>query len=298
MTQLSYSSLTTFEACNRKYWHYKINKTDKDIDADDDTIAFRYGKAFHQVLEDTQHDLSFPGMNKIIDKALKDHNVEKFAHQVFACLESYFTLHKKTKLKAVFCEFKLSTPTLSGYIDVILVDRNGFWWICDLKTSGMLKIHQLAARLHEDLQLNIYASFAKDVGESLELDPDKYLGCRYRVVEKPRIKVKEGETLRAYSNRVKVNCFDIEIPKNTMNIEAAIKLHATTQAFIKYNDKKSSYPMNRQSCLDYFKPCEYWSQCYGANFSECGDKNVVVMNQKTAQDVTRYDKGVSALDLI
>ena len=52
--KLSYSSMKLIQSCEQRYAHYKIQNTPKDSDYQE-SDALGLGKAFHEVLENTNH---------------------------------------------------------------------------------------------------------------------------------------------------------------------------------------------------------------------------------------------------
>jgi hypothetical protein len=149
----------------------------------------------------------------------------------------------------------------------VLADVNGNWRICDLKTSGMV-LDALFARLHRDPQLALYAAHVEQIAQKLGLDPLKFQGATYRVVGKPRSAPKPGESATAYISRTKLECTDIEIPASELPtkyvLEKMLRLKEIAQ-----NITAETAEKNVQACLNYNRPCEYWSHCYGKTFTDC-----------------------------
>ena len=198
---LSYSSAKTLQSCQQKYHYYKVAGTPNDSDYEE-SDALGFGKAFHQVLEKTNHE-SYS--DALIDEACTEHKVEGTEKPLLTMmLKKYVDYHKKSGLKVVKCELRIQTSTYLGFIDALATDGNGFW-IIDLKTAGRFD-ETLLSRLSKDMQLNLYSYFAKDIEIAVpELEGKTFLGCRYRAT----IKSKAG-TPAGLEKGVKV--YDIEIP--------------------------------------------------------------------------------------
>lgn len=284
--QLSYSSSCTFQGCPRKYQHYKILKTPEDKDIEDDALALRVGSAYHYVLEHCNHEKAAFKM-ELLEKAVADEKLDPRVdmYRIYAMLQAYFKMHSKSKLVVVHCEMKLETETFIGFIDAIMVDANGNWWIVDLKTAASVR-DDLYARLHMDQQLNLYAGFAPTVAENLKLDLAKFMGCRYRVVQKTKGNPK-NESMAEFSNRIKIKSYDIEVPIENMDPNGAAKSFMSIQNQIAEMEENNHFPQNLGSCFQYFSPCKWWSQCYGEVHTKCAQKFVQVFDQSSMIDQTR-----------
>lgn len=282
--KISYSAMSMLRKCRRKaYLKYKLH-VPKDPDYTDDAVALRFGSAFHKVCELTKHEKSLFTMD-IFNTACKEQNLElEDVFKVYACLMSYYKLHTVSRLRCIGLEMEVSNDDIVGYIDAILLDSNGFWWICDLKTSGML-VQSLFARLHRDPQLNLYANFAGQVALKYGLATEKFAGVRYRVVTKPKHVPKTGESFDAYSLRAAPEMYDVEVNAGELDYTEAFE--DLMQAKVEMDSLSSETAIcNRQSCIDYNRPCEYWSRCHGKTFTECRD-SVKVFTLSNINDRTK-----------
>lgn len=267
-TGLSPSSLSLFQACERRYWHYKVNKSEKDADFKDDSTALRVGSAFHKVLEETNHELdgvTFPQVKAWI----AEFGVGDEALRIMAMLAVYKDMHKRAGLKVIACEIELDLPEFIGYIDAIMVDDEEQWWISDNKTAAMFSSN-LIPTLPSHPQLNLYAKYADKIAEQLGLDMKNFGGCRYRVTTKSRLKRNKSETDKEYFDRLKtsISSKDIVIPFTYLDPDRIGEVHSKVFAFTKRNKKEEAYKCNYSNCLQYFKPCPWFSRCHKWNFSE------------------------------
>jgi len=271
-TRLSYSSATLLKNCSQKYFYYKVAGVARDEDAEVNYDAFNIGKAFHWVMETNNH--SEDNFHDLLDQAVKTFEVEEARGMIHAMLLRYLQVHKKSGLEVVHCEFELTTDLFIGFIDVILKDADGNWWIGDLKTAARYS-EITAAKLHNDVQLNLYASFAKEIASYFKLDPNKFRGARYRVTTKSVLKKKVTES---YADHVKrtannVKSYDIVIPLEKMDPKGVFaehkKLHTRS---MKMREGKLKPEKNLSQCDSFFKPCEYFSQCHGKCFTELKDE--------------------------
>lgn len=284
----SYSASQMLATCERKYYYKYILGVAQDADAVDDPRALLFGKTFHKVCEDTQHDGSQFKM-EMLDRAAFENNLEaedKFG--VYACLVSYYSIHKTSKLFVRAIESEIGDDTFVGYVDAILMDINGNWRICDLKTSGMI-VEQLFARLHKDPQLNFYGAYAGQLAEKYGLDLSRLVGCSYRVVQKSRSKPKAGESMAAYAARVAPEAYSIEVPIEMMNFQESYENMVMSQQKGKSLTFETA-KCNRKNCLDWNRPCEYWSQCHGKTYTECKD-SAKVFTKSTMIDLTLPKRG-------
>lgn len=257
--KLSYSSMSTVLKCQQKYWHYKVNSTPKDEDYEE-SDALGLGKAFHQVLEKTLHQ---DYNQSLIMQAMADHEVSEDEEMLLeVMLKKYVEYHKRSGLRVVKCELMLETPIFQGFIDFIATDDRG-WWIGDLKTASRFD-EGLLPRLPMDMQLNLYSHFADEIANALELK-GKFLGCRYRQITKSK-----AGTMSGLEKGVIVR--DIEVPVETMNPQFAwnqfLESHQTALELHNGVAPKRNY----SACMDFFKPCEYFSKCHGDMFSQSGNK--------------------------
>lgn len=266
MLPLSYSSSSLLINCEERYAHYKIKKTPIDSDASRDTSAFSLGSAFHKVLEDTMHTRL--DIDKNVTEACREHKVMEKS-LVKAMVEVYLDMHELSGLECVFCEMEIKDQYLIGYIDAVLKDITGKWWITDLKTASRFSTDN-ANRLPRDTQLNLYAHFAPRVAEALDLDLDKFSGVRYRTTTKAKLKQKKTESTEEYVERLKsgITSYDISIPKENMDVEGTWERHISNFNRAKELFEGATPKRNLTYCSSYFRPCEYWSQCHGVNFTE------------------------------
>jgi hypothetical protein len=268
--KLSYSSSNMLLGCSQKYWHYKVNQTPKDKDFEEDNLAFNIGKAFHYILEQSLH-----GKPENVEAKLR-YCQEAFSlnddecHLVYGMILKYLAGSKLTNLKTIACEVMIEHPVIFGFIDAIQVDVVGKWWITDLKTASSIS-ENLKAKLPRDRQLNLYSYYAPEVSQKLNLKLEDFGGCRYRVVTKPKIKKKESESIQDYILRIKESAKfrDFVILKDELDPQGAYELHAYYyKQAVKLHSGKLKPVKNYNFCEQYFKTCEYFSQCHGKCASE------------------------------
>jgi len=241
--------------CQQKYFYNKIAKVAKDSDYEEGD-AMNFGKAFHKVLELTLHT-SYS--DKLILEAMAEFEVDRFSRPLLtAMLDNYVKLHKASGLKVVRCEFQILTPEYNGFIDFIAQASNG-WYIGDNKTAATYK-EDIVKRLHLDEQVNLYSHFAPEIARALEMK-GPYLGFRYR----QSIKSKAGTPAGLAKG---TPTYDIEIPASMLKPEEAWSAHLERHGIAVELHNGVAPKRNLNACMDYFRPCEHWSKCYGRLYSE------------------------------
>ena len=272
--RLSYSSASDLMSCESKYWHRKVNKTEVDSDAVEDTLAFRIGKAFHQYLENTMHTRLDPDkMREEIFNCCHQEGVVEHSTLISAMIEAYLRMHVASGLVAVKCELPISSDDTLGFIDVILIDpKKKQWWIADLKTSARFD-ESVTAKLASDYQLNLYAHFAPQIGSVLpELEGYGWAGCRYRVTTKVKAKHYASVPFETYFEELvnKTVSVDVIVPNKALEPDMVYSIHEENHARILELREGVAPRRNYSNCMSYFKPCNYWSKCHGGKtFTEC-----------------------------
>ena len=304
---LSYSSGSTLQTCEYKYACTKMYNTQPDVDSVQDYSAFRWGKACHKVMEDTEWNiLNFDytvfedallqeGFLRVLPSGKLGADDSQVVCAIYAACMSLFQLAKKQKLKTVKCEFEIKLPYLYGFIDAICTDNAGGWWIRDLKTSGRIMEGELSARLSRDRQLNLYAlpDVLNLIEEELGLSPDDFLGVRYTVVSKTTIKDKTGESPKVYASRVTPKVLDFEVPREMLHPEGALdeQMKLVKKGLeLRNKVREPNRNLGSASCYSYSRPCEYWSQCYGGlTVTEIKEKSICY-NLDNVKDLSRKTK--------
>lgn len=270
--RMSYSTSKVLANCEMEYMHSKVLETKPDEDFEE-TDAFGFGKAFHEVLEKSKHN-AFHKEHLI--EAMETHGVNiADMGPLMAMGKRYIQLHKLSGLKVVKVELEISSPEYVGYIDMIMVDSEGGWWIGDLKTTSRFDEKNLLPRMALDDQLNLYTYFKDWVGRALDLEPENFKGCRYRATTKPKIVQKGGETAEQYAERVapKVEVYDIEVPFSVMDPQSAWdRIIKAYKRSVELQGGEDIPTKNLNGCISYFKPCKFFSQCHGEIFSENSSK--------------------------
>ena len=255
--KLSYSSMSTLQSCEQKYAHYKVLNSPKDSDyVESDALGL--GKAYHQVLERTLHN---DYNDSLIIEAMSDHKVDASDKDLLTIMiKKYVEFRKASGIKVVTCELALATSEYNGFIDYIAV-KGGEWYIGDLKTAGRHD-ETILSRLPLDPQLNLYAHFSSELDIAVpEISGKRFAGCLYSQTTKSK-----AGTIKGLEAGVKV--FEMFVPVESMNPDMIWSLFNEVHNRALELHAGEAPRKNLGSCMAYFSPCQYFSQCHGKNFSE------------------------------
>lgn len=271
--QLSPSSFGEFSACQRKYFYRKVLKLPNDPDYEEDNEAFKVGKAFHKVLEVRKHELSGLPLKEVAEAAISE-GVEDADtwYMLYAMLQAYHHVFKKVGLTVAAVELEIGSPTFMGFVDVVLKDDNGNWWIGDMKTVGTWSDSTLQT-LPSHPQLNLYSAHYDLIAHACELKPSNFQGVAYLATTKSRLKKKAKETVEEYIDRLKesVRSIWVFISKDKLLVKEVTESHAAAVSHISANlaeEREVFYSRNFGNCMAYFRPCQFYSKCHTRLFSE------------------------------
>lgn len=267
---LSHSSSNLILGCEQKYVYYKVDKVDKDIDAEDSTTAFDIGKAFHKILEDSNHQKP-KAITEDLKACAEEFNLDETqVALVHGMVLRYLRGTKGNGFKVVKCELKVEDPYVLGFIDLISKREDGSWVIADLKTAKSFYPTTRNA-LPRNRQLNLYSYFVPEIAKALNLEVDKFMGISYRVTTKPGLKQKKKETYEEYVLRIadSAKFYDCFVPKDQLRPEQFYQQHVRLYQIAQDLHSGKRPPIrNYNYCDSYFRPCEYWSRCHGRCFTE------------------------------
>lgn len=271
---MSNSSFSTMKSCEAKYAHRKIYKSEIDSDVETNLRHLNIGSCFHELLELTHH--TFEGLSTDeIYGCFEKHGIDSDADRgmIIAMCKKYAVLHKKSELTCIGCEDEIGDDDVIGFIDAILQDKNGFYYITDLKTAARLD-GNLLARLKNDPQLNLYAYYRGIIEEKYGLDPNKFAGVLYRVTRKSTIKMKASDSVESFADRVfdNIDSYSIFIPASELDpVSAYLAVVEAKKKALRFRDEGLEPKKNFSNCFEWYRPCEYFSKCYGYLHSESED---------------------------
>ena len=282
-TRLSYSSSVLLSNCEQRYAYYKVEKAEIDKDAAKrDNSFFAIGTSFHYVLETSMHEKP-DNITELLEYCVQNEKLKEYdVGLVHALVLQYLRLRKGSKLKAVKCEYSINHPDIIGFVDLIEADDQGLWYISDLKTAASFYDSKIA-ELPSNQQLCLYASFYREIAEDLGLDPDKFQGVRYLVATKSKAKQKKTETYGDFVLRLvdkqHVKAVFVTIPKELMRItqtrDEIMGLHSRSLELRKGDTPKKNFTY----CNAFFKSCDYFSRCHGAENSELMESKKIIVER-------------------
>jgi len=284
---LSFSALSCYAQCRRKFWHKYVAKTPKDPDAVWDPVRFSIGKCFHEILEDTKHKPDFPpdwptttGMKYRRKYQLSPFDMAK----IVAMLIRYRKFHEASGLLPVAHEVMVFDDTIGGFIDSVMVDPvKKEWWVLDDKTAvGMRK--GLKESMRRNLQLSIYAALRDKLKPVIDKSEHaslckRFAGVIYRCSLKPSIKfdAKKDANFWLTVGRCTTETYEIRVPVEQLEIDTMFsEVKETCRAVNMEKATGKKLPRNLEACLAYGDTCEFWSQCYGETATDCRNSAIVV----------------------
>ena len=274
-------------------------------DAEEDQTKFFFGTVFHQYLENAMHLPELSGEASLAPRkkrglqalgqtplyvsqekleaawlmSMEDskpsvkawhpskHTLIK--HQVGAALQTFFIRHLKSNLVCIACEVEIAFLNFIAYVDVVYVDKNGYWWIGDLKTAASVKTQELLAQLSKNLQLSIYATFKQEVAKILSLDLAKFAGVRYLTTTKT--KAEEIKSFESFCIKNVSESYDFVIPAHLLSdsietLNYHLELVEKLEALKAKGYTECQIKANYEACFSFYSPCPWWSRCYGHKF--------------------------------
>jgi hypothetical protein len=287
MLQLSYSAADEILACEQKWVYKKVMKLEADPDANVDTLAFRFGKAFHWIHEVTEHELGYfeDKADELIAKACEDHALEReSACYLYSTVMASLTLWKQTGLRVVRSEIKIEDEKFIGYVDFVAVcPTSGRWWIGDLKTTSMTA--NISARLNRDPQLSLYSARREQIANMCGLDVNMFCGALYRETVKPKIVVQAKDTPRTFAKRC-MSETQMYLVKAEDIVEHQLSVHAILHERATKLQAGAMPIRNYKNCTAWNKKCDYWSRCYGRLGSDMQDymlENTMYITRKDSK---------------
>lgn len=275
---LSHSSATTLLGCEQRYAHYKILKTAPDPDYQKSN-ALGLGSAVHWILEKSRHSKP-ASITEDLEHCVKDPDIQldpddkPLAHGMVL---AYLRLHQAMGLKVLDVELGLTTESFVGYIDAVMEDADGKFWICDLKTWKSLGPTVLNV-LVRDPQMTLYAAHAAMVADVLKLDIKNFGGVRWLVVTKSAAKQQPREDYGQFIQRLvdkHLTAYDIPVPRELLDTDTRLETHLTLWKKAQALASGSVHPIrNYSNCMSYFSPCPYFSQCNPTTYSDVKPLNI------------------------
>ena len=200
-TGVSQSLLNSFMSCPKRFLYSANRWHKKGV-----TLAMDFGSMVHEVLDKSYHFGKVPDGN-LIYGWLDDFDYEGKADmdgmlayvlmtEYVKYYESDFTGKKFKDIEKVF-KVRIGNYTLRGKIDGIYRDKQGKLWLMEHKTKSRIVEDNLMLRLSFDFQNLFYVMAA----ELMYKTP--VTGVLYNIIRKPGHKVKKGESLTDFGDRIR-----------------------------------------------------------------------------------------------
>jgi len=258
---MSYSSNLTLHKCPRKYQLYKLKATDDDMDpeaASNQNLTFAFGHVVGEGIQDV-----LDGMEEVkviwrmflgFHAGLEDRNEKqnKSFYLAVAAIQRFISLRSSGFLEdyellqfhgkpAKELSFRISLPDgfkYRGSVDAVLRHKiTGKILVLECKTSSTSTLHATQ-----------YKNSAQAVGYSVVLDviaPEissyEVLYLVYLTKDMAYEQLKFTKTYLQRATWIQELLLDVE----------TIKLY----------EKTGVYPMRGESCMDFYRDCEYLNQC-------------------------------------
>lgn len=252
--KLSKTSLGEYVSCQRKFWHSRVKKTDKDCDYKIGK-ALLIGRAYAECQEIFRGDVKAMTSAEIIRICERNDLDVTAAAQIMAMLRCYFSNVSNEEVEK--CEVWLEHPTLTGRLDKI-VRREEKRFILEEKTASEINQAQLSATLPTDPQLCLYASCA----EQFEVE-----GIIYRVVRKPKERRKKEESWQEYTQRCTCEFLELRFAFDELDIKGCLEQFEAAHAEITAKKDESEFLCNKQNCVTFGAACAWYSRCHGKEYT-------------------------------
>lgn len=252
--KLSKTSLGEYVSCQRKFWHSRIKKTDRDEDWKKGK-ALSIGSAYAECQELFRGDIGAMTSQEIIRVCDRNGLGVTEAAQIMAMLRCYFAnVGKETVEK---CEVWLEHPTLTGKLDKIII-IDGVRYIGEDKTASEINQAALSATLPTDPQLCLYASCATQFEAKSII---------YRVVRKPKERRKKEESWLEYTQRCTCEFLELRFGFDELDIKGCLEQFEAAHAEITAKQDESEFLCNKQNCITFGAACAWYSRCHGKPYT-------------------------------
>lgn len=295
----SWTEISTYQECPRKYKHKYVNK----VYVRKRAAYFVLGEAIHKYIEmfyrTKDAKLAAHAVERVfagVDRSLLDreetHGLEIDKNIALGIAKAYPKYYRKDfdRYEKFLTEqqFKFRFPkqtdsnvevprAFRGMIDCLLLDDDGYWWILETKTAAPSTIGpNYFKRTHIDGQIMSYMHGAKDI-------LGKYpRGIIYNVIKKPGIRLKKNESLQAFQRRVYDEYTQFADKKNYFIREEVIVSQARLDEWLyetniltgnltyatKPGANTTYWPMHTTNCNAKFGTCEYLPACTARQYNK------------------------------
>ncbi len=105
----------------------------------------------------------------------------------------------------------------------------------------------------------------------LGLKVEMFAGCKYRVVTKAKLKRRDDDTFKTYSDRFYKSVKALEFTVKVEDLEPNRIMEDFDQVRklqIQLMGGRKKPIRNYNSCDSYYRPCDYWSRCHATHYTD------------------------------
>jgi len=255
LKRLSYSGRTTLHSCPRKYQLEKISKVARE---QNENVTFAFGHAvgigIQSVLENKPWNTvvldmlllwDIPDLYAEEEKTKKSFWNAIFAVQSFSAIRNSaladYELAYFNGKPAVELSFRITLMdefVYRGYVDVVLRHKiTGAFLVLEVKTTGARYVSEAA-----------YKNSSQAIGYSIILDTIAPGQSEYEVWYLVYLTTEQRYEILPFKKHFSDRAFWIK--ELVMDVQR-----------ISYYEEQGRYPSYGESCNDFFRPCEFFSNC-------------------------------------
>ena len=262
---LSHSSISTLNSCPRKYEIYKLNLMAKEPSTVDTAFGHALGAGIQSLLV-TGGDMELAKCvafaNWEVDITWSNDKAKKSFYHVCLALEVFLAnqlpvildewevlyINGRPASELGFCIEMPNQYFYRGFIDIVLVHRtHRTTKVIELKTTKFNNVDP--AMYRNSFQGVGYGVILDAIASELNLDSDFYVD--YIVYQTGSMQFTTLPFLKTFYQRAKW-LDQLQLVMKTIDL---------------YESTGSNFPMNGDSCFNFFKPCPYFGQCEQPNES-------------------------------
>lgn len=292
------SRLQQYLTCPRSFKHRYLMK----MVSKKKPTYFVLGEAIHKFIEFYYRTKDKTMALKQIDNVFKTvktellnreemHDLECDKSIAYGIAEAYPTFYKADfdEFKTFLTEqtFKIPLPNSShtyyGTLDALLQDHAGDWWILETKTAAAQSLNDdYFERVKIDSQVSGYMHGGKHI---IGVYPR---GVIYNVIKKPAIRLKNGESLQAFQQRVRQEYISFAKEKNYFQRQQLVVSTHRLETWAEDTSRLVNFVADKIATKD-----KHWHMNTGAcraNYGSCTYMNACITNQYNS---LMYEKDTS-----
>jgi len=281
----SWTRLRAFLECPKLFEHQYI----QNMELVKRPRAFLVGSAIHRFLEvwyatwdESQALKSVRGVFDNIDTSSFSKEEMDQYHNDYAMVLGICPAYAKVYLpdkdnfSSILTEqkfkFSFGKHSFLGYVDLLVKDKEGKWWIMETKTRSMST--NISNEFRSSYINGQLLSQAYGARQSLKIPVQ---GVIFNIIKKPGIRLRKGETREAYRNRVIIEYTQhyqakgyfqrFEMMLDKRHVENFLKSTKATLMVARKFYKDGFFPLNSQACDGKYGQCAFLSACLSGKYS-------------------------------